>query len=71
MDVCDTTHGHERKVMQNPADKRVESRVMHTVEVVRFEVGVAALPPDREKKDYQDVDTEGGGAAPIDGRVAK
>jgi hypothetical protein len=44
---------------------------MHTVEVVRFEVGVAALPPDREKKDYQDVDTEGGGAAPIDGRVAK
>lgn len=51
MHVRDTRHGDEGEVVQEPADDRIETRVVDVVDVRRLQLVVAALPPDQIPED--------------------
>ena len=51
MDVGDTRHGDERKIVQEPADDWVEAGVVDVVNVLHTEFAVAALPANQIPQD--------------------
>lgn len=71
VNISDTTHGHEGKVMQNPADDGVNAGVVDLVDLGLLEVGVATLPTDNVVDDDKTEDSKTGCAAPVDKWVTK
>jgi len=69
--VGDARHGHEGEVVQDPAEDRVDARVVDVVDVGRLELVVAALPAD-EVPDHEEAEgAQGGRGAPVDEGVAE
>jgi hypothetical protein len=71
VNVGNTTHGHEREVVQNPANDRVKSRVVNLVNFRLLEVVVPALPADNVVDDNEAEDSETGCATPVHKRIAE
>lgn len=71
VNICDTTHGDERNVVQKPADNRVQTRVVNMVNIGRLEVVVTTLPAYEIPGDVKGEDTERGRGAPVDERVTE
>ena len=71
VDVGDTAHGDEWKIVQEPSDDGVEAGVVDLVNVGGLEVFVAALPTDEVPDYHEGEDTERGGGAPVDDWVTK
>ena len=71
MDVCDTAHQDEGKVVEEPADNGVDAAEDDMFDILLGKLGVATLPADEVPCYYQGDDAKGGGAAPVDERVAK
>ena len=71
VDICDTAHGDEGKVVQEPTDDGIDPGVVDLVDVGGLEVFVAALPADEVPDYHKSEDTEGSGGAPVDNGVTK
>lgn len=71
VNICNTAHGHERKVVQDPADDGVDSGVVDLVDFGLLEVVVATLPADDVVEDNKTEYSKTGCAAPVDEWVTK
>ncbi len=71
MHVRNARHGDERQIMEEPADDGIEAGIVDMVDVVRFEIVVAALPADEVPQREAGEEGEGGGRGPVDERVAE
>lgn len=56
MDVGDTSHGDEWQIVKEPAEHRVDARVMNLVNVALRELVVATLPSDAVPEDHETKD---------------
>jgi hypothetical protein len=71
MDVCDTAHSDEWDVMQDPANERIEPRVVDLVDLGLLEFGVATLPANQVPENQKAKDAKRCSASPIDDRIAE
>lgn len=71
VDVGDTCHGDERIVVEEPANDRIDTRVVELVDLPLLEIGVAALPANEIPDDHESNDAERGCRAPVDDWIAE
>lgn len=65
MDISDTTHSHEWKVVQEPAYNRVNPGIVDLVDFRGFKIFITTLPANQIPSDHETKDAEGSSAAPI------
>lgn len=66
MDVGDTCHSHERQVVQEPTNDRVDTGIVDVINVVLGQLIVATLPADGVPGHEETEDAEGSGRTPVD-----
>lgn len=66
VDVGDTAHSHEGKIVEDPTDDGVDSGVVDLVNIGLLKVVVTALPADNVPDYDKTKDAETGCAAPVD-----
>jgi len=71
VDVGDTTHGHERCVMQNPTDDGVDTGVVDLINVLLGQLVVTALPANQVVGDQKTESGNRSSTGPVDERVTK
>lgn len=71
MDIGDTTHQDEWKVVQEPTDNGVDSGIMDVVHLVEAEVGVATLPADDVEAEECGKERKREGTNPVDEGVSE
>lgn len=71
VNVCDTSHGNEWEVVEEPADDGVDSRVVNLVDFRRLELHISTLPTNKVPSDDEADTDERGGGRPVDEGVAQ
>ncbi|KAI7092146.1 glycosyltransferase family 39 protein [Hortaea werneckii] len=69
--VGDTRHGHEGKIVEEPTQDRVDTRVVEVIELLPCEFIVATLPADSIPNDHADEKDDRESRAPVDRWVAE
>lgn len=69
--IGDTGHNNKGKIVEEPAGKGVQSRVVDVVDLVLVEIVEATLPPKDVPDNDQTSNTERGSRTPVDKRVAE
>lgn len=69
--IGNTSHRNERNVVQNPADNRVDTRIMDMVDSSLAKIIIPTLPPDKVDEHHSDEGTERGGGTPVHHRVTE
>nr|POE53354.1 hypothetical protein CFP56_28576 [Quercus suber] len=71
MDVSDTRHGDEGKVVEEPADDGVDAGVVDLIDLGPGELVVAPLPADAVPGEHDEEEAECESRAPVNDRVAE
>lgn len=71
VDVGNTTHGHERCVVENPTNNRVNTSVVNLVHVLLRELVVATLPANEVVGEKKTESRNRSGTGPVDEGITK
>lgn len=71
VDVGDTCHGHERKVVEEPAYYWIKTRDPDVVNILHRKVIIATLPANKVPNDYQAEESQGSCTAPVNNGISK
>lgn len=71
VNICHTCHDNKWKIVENPANNRIQPGIMDMVNVGLAEVFIASLPADKVPKDQDTKHAQAGSAAPVNRRVSE
>lgn len=71
VDICNTRHDDERKVVKEPANHRVDTSIVNLVNFALVKVLEAALPSENVPNHNEANETQRDGGAPVDKGVTQ